>query len=663
MASPLKPPSKTVPPQQGLNNIPGTSFFTTPNTPANPTDCNRYPNSPFCGNPFNNNFVDIDSAIVFDGCNLGIQFTPTIGYIQLPSNQIVYRFNDCKPPPLPPPTRLPREGNKPPVTQISPVGNNPCFGFTTYSLYYEDGGLNGANAYSYDETVASLVSVEKTSFHIMSNGQQATHRIELVTQSKNKRNSEWVKAFRLIESARIQWLEDGGTIEGDYLEDNTIWNKEKEGSIVFYVIAPNIKNFPPYLLEAEINLEESTGYIVNPSVSFFKKDDTTVFSNDTFNYSETEGTAITRNPVGLPKTITSDYEPRIVEVIDTGSDFYGSYYVLNTKKIVVTANERFYRQFDFDNPPPPPPEKDKDKDKMDCCEDTRRLLRLILQRIGPLPASVPTSLVKTNSGTTTIQSLAQYIAYSVIQTNAQFGQFPQEINIQDADLTQEGDQSKQVKLPNLAETLAEIVGMLLVLQSESNANLIATINGMIEAGNAKQLALLASDYAQANAEFLGYKGKQIEHKMPFTFKPGEGQLDKMLKAGEVKVKGFENDDKSDLNDLIMPILEMAAMYRASNFRNVGTSDPYSKISAILRGASLLSDAADVLAKIPATNTESGPGAPPPEPKKDEWDSFVEQIETGFIGQPGITDTLHPYGRPLDQRPRIRDIGQDTSEDT
>nr|MCC5641207.1 hypothetical protein [Nostoc sp. CHAB 5844] len=300
-----------------------------------------------------------------------------------------------------------------------------------------------------------------------------------------------------------------------------------------------------------------------------------------------------------------------------------------------------------------------------CNNDSNndQLLRLILKRIGPLPAAVPNSLVKKNSGTRQIESLAQYIAYSVIQTNAQFGQFPQEIKIKDADLTQQGDQQQTVTMPNLAEAIAEIVGLLLVLRSESAANLVATVNAMIEAGSAKQSAILASDYGAANAEFLGYKGKQIERQVPFTFVPGEAQLDKMLKAGEVKVKGWDNADKNDLNDLVAPILEMAAMYRAANFRNVGTSNPLTKIKEILEGAVKLSDAVDTLAKTPPPPDPNNPDAPPPPPKKSDWDEFVESAETGFIAKPGITDNLNPYDRPYTQRPKIREFGTDTSEST
>lgn len=171
---------------------------------------------------------------------------------------------------------------------------------------------------------------------------------------------------------------------------------------------------------------------------------------------------------------------------------------------------------------PEPPPAGEECDCMKCCPDVSNLealLKLILKKIGSthLPASVPASLIVENSAKIQLSSLAEYLAYSVKQTNAQIGYFPQKITIVDSDLTQEGNQEKSIKLPNLAESLAEILGILLTLETESNANLIATINAMIEAGSAKQTALLAADYSRANSEYLGYKGKLVEKRVGFSF--------------------------------------------------------------------------------------------------------------------------------------------------
>ncbi|MDB9375756.1 hypothetical protein [Nodularia sphaerocarpa] len=315
-----------------------------------------------------------------------------------------------------------------------------------------------------------------------------------------------------------------------------------------------------------------------------------------------------------------------------------------------STQHAFYTQcfttpVNFQDIPPDPPEP-----PMACCPQNDQLLRLILRKIGSadLPATVPQSLTRPNSGTITIQNLAQFISYAVKQTNNQLGQFPQKIKIQDADLIQEGDQSQTIELPNLSEAIAEMIGILLSLQAESNATLVAAMNSMIEAGAAKQAAIIASDLGEANAEFLGYDLKQRIREIPSTFTPGEASIsDALQPKQDLKLKTWENKDKQNLVDLVAPILEMAAMYRAQNFKNVGANDTEAALKRILLDSLNFNENIETFA-AESTDPES-----PAEPE--EWDTFTEQAERGFIDRPTITNNTNPYGRPLDQRPRIRDL--------
>ena len=272
------------------------------------------------------------------------------------------------------------------------------------------------------------------------------------------------------------------------------------------------------------------------------------------------------------------------------------------------------------------------------------------------PIKVPKVLTNPEKGTIHIHNKTRFLAYVVKQLDALCGQYPIKVEIEDADLTQSGKQKQEIILPNIAEALAEIFGLVMTIRSESDANLSATIRGLIEIGSTKQTALLAYDYAKANAEYLGYKGKQVENKIPFAFKPGEQRLDAMLKEGEISVKGWENDDKEDLNTHIAPLLEHAAMWKAQNFRNLGAADPLSKLKDLLTGGAEVAKTIDGIVK--ANKRPIDPNNPE---KAEDWDGFLEQAEQGFIAKPGITDTTNPYSRPLKQRPKIKEIGEDTSD--
>ncbi|ARV60624.1 hypothetical protein BZZ01_20220 [Nostocales cyanobacterium HT-58-2] len=262
--------------------------------------------------------------------------------------------------------------------------------------------------------------------------------------------------------------------------------------------------------------------------------------------------------------------------------------------------------------------------------------------IDDYPIKVPRTLTHPEGGKIRIHNQPRFLSYLVKQIDALCGKYPIEIEIEDADLTQEGQQRERIKLPNIAETLAEIVGLLMILRTESDATLSATIRGMIEAGATKQTATLAYEYAKANAEYLGYKGRQVEQELSMAFTPGEEQLDKVLKEATIKYRGWENDDNQDLNDHLAPLLELAAMWKAANFRHIPPGAVGALRELLKRGGGQLANDMD--------NSSSD--------HRSSWDTFLEEVEQGFISLPGITDTTHPYGKDFTRRPRIREIGAD-----
>ncbi len=92
--------NNSIEPQEGLVPVNNSPFYMTPSEPADPMDCNRYPDSPWCGgNPIDLRPVALDIEIIRDECNFGVQFSGTLGFIKIPPFQIVYRNPACNPPP------------------------------------------------------------------------------------------------------------------------------------------------------------------------------------------------------------------------------------------------------------------------------------------------------------------------------------------------------------------------------------------------------------------------------------------------------------------------------------------------------------------------------------------------------------------------------------
>lgn len=307
-------------------------------------------------------------------------------------------------------------------------------------------------------------------------------------------------------------------------------------------------------------------------------------------------------------------------------------------------------------PPPLPPTKDKEKeDKGMCCEQLEGLLRLLIKRIGKLPAKVPQDLTNPNKGLRTINSLAEYHAQQIRLLDSLFGQFPFEIKVEDTDITQEGNQSATYKIPNLAEAIAEVMGILLVLRTESSATLDVSARALLEAVAAKNSAIQSYHAALANSDFLGYKIKWKDELIPCTIDPSQQNFDLMLKDTNQKLSVIDCDDKENLQKMLAPLLLMAARWTAQNvktFRGTGT-DIVEQIKEVLRIAGDLPKDFDKVIREEQGTNEDGEKKPA---KADDFDIFLESVETGFNSLAGVEDITKPYGKPYENRPKIRRLG-------
>lgn len=296
--------------------------------------------------------------------------------------------------------------------------------------------------------------------------------------------------------------------------------------------------------------------------------------------------------------------------------------------------DTFKTWYEIDNEMPPMNEQ--------CCEDIKKLLKIVLKQQGNFPARVPDLFTKQNPQMIKKESLLEVLLWQTKQLDALLGNYPIKVEIEDSDLTQAGNQGKKIELPNIAETLAEILGLLLVMQTESSANLDISFKALAEAGQAKKAATIASEFSGANAEFLGYKLEQKKKKMKMLFDPTKEKLDEALVPTEMEYIGYENTDRSDFNDYLRRLLEAAAIIKAVHFVKVkDAGDLYRRMGI---------DVAALENKFD-------------ENKQEDFDVFTEQAEQGFTNVAGSsTPPETPYGRPWEQRPKIKEIGQNkTSE--
>lgn len=633
----FEPPAHT-PPQSGLVPIPGTPFYATPSEPASPFDCDRYPESLYCGeNPFTQTPIGLEPSIVIDECNLGIQLTPTLGFVILPSLQVVYRRNteECRP--KPPPTPIP---DTVPPDFVFP--NRPSDPNTMFVAVMYGSKLVGRTEYnSYNYGYAAPYNGECPAGTHTVNRKIIINELEFPYEKPNIGVDPVLRRL--------------------YARVKLTLTSSRTGTEVF-----NCHNASQYIDSSEsrtIEIVTSTDQFIDHSLIPQSLDSIWV---------------------GLIVIGNYDY---IKQIYDNGSHLTGGGQTTDYKEnwrnfsyVDARENYVFYETTEFNIltrtntpkpvPEPPPPKLPKRCDcNMTCCPSTTQndqLLRSLIQKVDKLskivgvddyPVSLPTSLISRDEGflgnlipnfNEDVPSLTRFLAWYVKRFDEICGQWEIPIEVKDSDPTKPGDQPVGFKLPNVAEAIAEMFGLL--LQSAINSETLVNINtrALIEEGQIKQQTFKTYMMAQAIADHLGFEYKETKHKIPMLFKIGEQELDKLLVEGELEVTAPEYTDPNDLKTSLNDLLQAAAIIRAVHFRKF---DPNQDIKQQFK---------DLIGNLVAggdriNKQETDPSG------KDDFDRFLEDVETGFTQTPGATDPTHPYGRDYDQRPKVKEIGTDTSD--
>ncbi|NEQ47006.1 MAG: hypothetical protein F6K00_27080 [Leptolyngbya sp. SIOISBB] len=204
---------------------------------------------------------------------------------------------------------------------------------------------------------------------------------------------------------------------------------------------------------------------------------------------------------------------------------------------------------------------------MSCCDETLELLELIYTRLGvdEFPVKAPPLLIQEDDKEIALENHAQLWEWTARNLDAVMGQFPIKIKIKDSDPTTEGNQEVELNLPNVAETLAELFG--LVYQSEINGDLITEILLRLipEVISTKNAALIGQSYAKANASFLGYKANAKEVPIDYNFDlEASKSLPRFLRESKKRITVHEDESKESVLDILAK-LEFAAGIIKSSF--------------------------------------------------------------------------------------------------
>jgi hypothetical protein len=311
--------------------------------------------------------------------------------------------------------------------------------------------------------------------------------------------------------------------------------------------------------------------------------------------------------------------------------------------------------------PNPPPRRQKKMD--DCCRQNLAFLRLIYTKLGlaQFPGQLPNTIIQeipkegeepAEPSQVPIPDLVSFLNWTFERDDERWGQWVVQINVKDSDITKEGDQGKQVKFPNLAESIAEIEGQILSLTANVDALVAITTKNLVESGLGRQEAIKSYLAAKAIIKYMAFKTTEIDVDIPACFTPEAQTIHELVNESTIHFKGIDYTEKETLRDIYLDLLQAAAIIRAVHWQRIDTKqDTKGQILNQLRGIAGLANS--IKNPTPSGETQSK--------HTEDFEDFIDTVENGFRNVTGVADPENPYGKTPDRRPRIRQIGENISQ--
>lgn len=280
------------------------------------------------------------------------------------------------------------------------------------------------------------------------------------------------------------------------------------------------------------------------------------------------------------------------------------------------------------------------------CNPDSETLKRIEDKLGD-PFATPQTLL--NDGKDNLirhKSFASIMSWWIRQMDMLFGEFPIKIEIEDSDLLKAGDQGGLVKIPNVAECLAELLGNTINSKAANEAGLDAIMRVLMEAGSGRKQAIVNHHLLTAIQEYLGFSCRQKIIEVPFTYNPIDAikkdSIAQALKKSNQKIKVEENADIETLEKQMKALMEAARITKAVHVRKLSPEN-VEDWKAMMRASRDQLDRTD------------------PNQEEDDFDKFLRNVEEGWTGVTG-NDPTAPYDRNMEERPQIRRLKPEDNND-
>ncbi|AFZ01633.1 hypothetical protein [Calothrix sp. PCC 6303] len=568
--------------------------------------------------------------IVADNCNTAISVAPRYLSVRFPPVQIVHRNPYCRERQYPPVQLPIPDDKEEPGEMDEGCGVGMYFVYENYRLSYGDGGLERNAAftrYVRGEVFRDLVElnfrrdinndfVEIGEF----NGEGYHIAATLNVRTFVKFNTSNARDNNITVE---DWAASGG-IPGNPNELNSIWSKEQQGNVTYFFRAGG------RFIGGAGGIETDSSYtplIVNENLDDFRLDDFRAnFATANRQSSTKQDQTFIQYDKPFTETIISDYAPRKPELVEQGTTVFGTrFFVYSCYELSFDAERVRARELCVKSPPPPP---DMSCNCCPNIQQNDELLRLILKRIGTpvsvqifdenleregsqqatktpetlfkasklaverteisnrligienFPVKVPDTMIEPfkegifenifgffeGEKERSLKSVTELIAWMAEQDSAVLGQFHQVVEFEQ-DFDGDGNiQKETVVLPNVAETLKEVILLLVQLANNEGTKVHALAKILIEISNIKANLFKTMNTVVDIQDYLDYptltKTVEVPLAVDLTLDKETQDFVDFFKESKGKITYEDWDGTNSLHDNMLDLMQMATMLRA-----------------------------------------------------------------------------------------------------
>ncbi len=622
-------------PQSSLTPILG-NIYATPGDAADPRDCDRFPNSPWCGGVgFSRDIAALDPSLVYAGdpegkdpllvCTIGANIDATLGFTNLPSFQVAWKNPDSRCAPKP---KITKKSEKPETEWSEPAGFNrgidgaaTVYAFISEKFEYQE---NRTYLICDGRTVVNPITKVKTSLLDAYCPGQITRLpsgISIIPAV-----SDIFASYREFEdigpfTGNCHAFWNGRTAssqestgyynEADKGDQNEIFIDE-EGNPAYYLYGGSTTRtnvMPGIIATQSIKISLRTSYLSFGFVTgvvkgqwkaiqaFFRNKNSLLCARSQFSIR-----------IGNKSSTLLKYQARCEKV-----------YALGCKE--VPEHSPAYL------PPRGVP--------VDCCSELKEMVRLMITNLGvnEFPAQFAQGLTTDANKQETIANMALLLRKQVLYLDEIVGEYPTQITIEDTDPLKQGNQSETMEFGNVSEILTEHFGVSMNTSLDTAVLVQLSTKSLMEAGILRKQVHTLQSQIEALMAHQGFSYKEKTEKVPFTFSVPESEkitdftLEKFVKESEQEVPVIKFTGDTTYQEDSMVLRKLWGVIKAVFWRNIA------KDAASVAGeiSKLIKNQNNTIDKITDNSV-------------DNLQRYLEDFENGFTN--GYTGGTTTQGKPF-----------------